>query len=45
MIIVVVACTEIGHFVDVDGERIVCDRIRFTWGVLMCVEARVRRDI
>jgi hypothetical protein len=44
VIVVVVACTEIGHFIDVDRERIVRDRIRFTCGV-MCVEARVHRDI
>ena len=43
-IVVVVACTEIGHFIDVGGERIIVGRVRFTGGVV-CVEARVHRNI
>ena len=40
MIVVVVACAEFGHFIDVGGEWIIVGRVRFTGGVV-CVEARV----
>jgi hypothetical protein len=43
-IVVIVACTEIRHFGDVDRERIVCGRVCFTCRV-MCVDARVHCDI
>ncbi len=33
-IIVVVACTEIGHFINVGRERIIVGRVRFTGGVV-----------
>ena len=38
------ACSEIGHFIDIGGERIIVRRVRFTGGVV-CVEARVYRDV
>ena len=41
---VIGARSEIGHFIDIGGERIIVHRVRFTGGVV-CVEARVYRDV
>jgi hypothetical protein len=43
-IVVVVACAEIGYFINVVGERIIVGRVCFTGGVV-CVEARVHCNI
>ena len=44
MIVVVVACAEIGHFITFVWGRIIVGRVRFTGGVV-CVEARVHCNI
>ncbi len=44
VIVVVVACTEIGYFINVIGLGIIVGRVRFTGGVV-CVEARVHCNI
>ena len=43
-IVVVVADTEIGYFINFGRDRIVVGRIRFTGGVV-CVQAGVLHDI
>ena len=38
------ALSEIGHFINIGGERIIVGRVHFTGGVV-CVEARVHLDV